>query len=267
MGCAFLPSAAGNVFGSLFGGVLFDKVAVDLEMPTFFWAIYVSIGLISIGNFLLYNRWISRKLGIIETKRNFFNSKLSYLGVYSLIGIMILAGISAGTTSYTGDDDRGKSGISEILFESTEIEAFSDEIQEGATSTFTIDIVEPNIRFINCTLTWKDEDDIQRLRAYENSPDTFTLDISMQNFSESASGSNVHGSSGEIIIDLAFDDEPEYFNYTGEYTFDVTLVTAGNYLPRLGPGVIGLTDNGNQFDLTVEYVYLTDQITPGNNTE
>lgn len=260
MGYAFLPSAAGNVFGSVFGGVLFDKVAVELQMPSLFWAIFVSIGLISIGNFLLYNKWISTKLGTFETKKNFFNSRWSYVGVYSLILIMVLAGFSAGTTTYTGnqvDDDRDKVGP---FFEVSETVSFSEYLDEGTSVSFPMDITYPNVIYFNVTLTWTDEPDMQRIiRTYENNPESFRISVEMENISaQSASGSNVHGEEGRIEMDLEFEGKPVFLNNTGSYSVTVELLESGNFVP--GVGIIGFTDNGNDFDLMVEYTYLTDQL-------
>ncbi|MCD6383605.1 MAG: MFS transporter, partial [Thermoplasmata archaeon] len=56
MGYAFLPSAIGLVFGSFVGGFLYREIAVNMQMPRLFWAIFISIGLATIFNFLAYNR-------------------------------------------------------------------------------------------------------------------------------------------------------------------------------------------------------------------
>jgi hypothetical protein len=267
MGYAFLPSAAGNVFGSLFGGVLFDKIAVDLEMPSLFWAIYVSIGLISIGNFLLYNKWISTKLGTYETKRNFFNSRLSYAGIYSLIAVMILSGISAGTTSYLGDDEEGEEGEGRPLFEISETIAFSEYIADGDFMEFPISVNVPNVIHFNVSLTWMDEPDTRRIiRTYENNPDTFRVSVDMENITTmSESGSNIHGQPGSLEINLAFEGKPVFFNNTGTYSILVELLEAGDQFP--GVGLIGFTDAGNDFDLVIEYTYLSDTESGGGIIE
>ncbi len=239
---------------------MFDKIAVELEMPSLFWAIYVSIGLISIGNFLLYNKWISSENGIVTTRKNFFNSRLSYVGVYSLIGVMVLAGMSAGTTTYTGDETDEEDRRNGSFFSNTEIVSFSEYLNEGGTMEFTINITYPNLTNVNLSLSWTDEPDSRRIiRTYENDPDSFRASIGMVNLTrESVTGSNTHGQPGSIEIDQAFSGQVEYMNYTGEYLITIEMLDAGDLFP--GVGVIGLTDQGNSFDLIVEYTYLTDRI-------
>lgn len=259
MGYAFLPSAAGNVFGSIFGGILFDKIAVGMEMPSLFWAIYVGIGLFSIVNFLIYNKWISGKLGMREIRRGFFNSRLSYVGVYSLAAIVIIAGLSAGTTTYYPPDENGGGRDSDrILIEKSVLLSVSETLQEGSTYSMPLSIAESNVKYVNITLTWTDEDDLRRvIRTYENQPDQFSVALEMANVSrQSESGSNSHGSPGIIELNLEFEGQPDYMNYTGEYTIDVTLVDAGDFMP--GIGIIGFTDTGNSFEMVVEYTYLAE---------
>ncbi len=259
MGYAFIPSAIGNVTGSLAGGVLWDAIAVGKEQPSFFWAIYVAIGLITIANFLIYNRWISIKKGTAETKPSFFNSRYTYIGIYSLVVFVIILGMNVGRTAYVGVQEGGEEDI--ITYsEITISERMTDTLSEGDSMTFSFEVIDPNVIFFNISLTWQDEDDIQRLRTYENEPDTFKLSIEMTNItSVSNSGSNTHGSEGTIELDLSFNGEPENYNWTGTYNVIVELVSAGDFSPGVGVGLIGFGDTSNSFELVVDYTYLSEE--------
>lgn len=257
MGYAFLPSAAGNVFGSIFGGAMWDWLAVGNSQPYFFWAIYAAIGLFTIGNFLMYNKAFGKKSDDADRpRRTFWNSKFTIIGLYALIGIVIFAGISRGTLDYSlfngdSDDDR------EIIYEeSSVVISESGDLDEGNSVDFPVTMEEENIRFVNATITWMDEPDIRRIRNYENQPDTFTLTISAFNQTISNTGSNTHGSEGSVTASLELSDEDMLNNGTNQFVVTVTLDQCGIYTPGIGPGLIGLTDNSNSFDLSIEYTYL-----------
>jgi len=119
MGYAFLPSAAGNVFGSLFGGVMWDTLAVGNGRPSFFWAIYAGIGLFTIGNFLLYNKAFGKKRDDIDrSRRTFWNSKLTIMGIYIMIIVVIFAGYGTERLNYSpftnGDDGPDEARYEEV---------------------------------------------------------------------------------------------------------------------------------------------------------
>lgn len=259
MGYAFIPSAIGNVTGSLFGGVMWDNIAVANEQPSLFWGIYVAIGLISIGNFLIYNQWIKKKKGIVETVKNFWNSRITYVGLYSIVIAIIIIGASLGTTTYvgSGENDDGQQDIK--YFDQSSRISTSDYLQQGQSVTIPIELEESNILSFNLTLTWEDESDIPgrpRVRQYENQPDSFSVEVEMANFTESYTqqGVNTVGSEGSIEINIDFEEIPDHTTYTGIYNVTITMQNAGNYQANLA--FLQLTDSGNDFDLEIEYRFL-----------
>ncbi|OYT46775.1 hypothetical protein B6U90_00150 [Thermoplasmatales archaeon ex4484_6] len=262
MGYAFIPSAIGNVSGSLAGGVMWDNIAVAQERPSLFWTIYVAIGLFTIGNFLLYNKWIKGGRTTTGERRTVWNSRASVIGVYSLVGVMIVLGLSSGTTTFIGGEDSEEGRGTYQWEESSVTVSFSEEnLAEGDSTIYPVEIPYPNIVRINITLTWSDEDDIQRLvRTYRNEPDTFLLGVEMSNMTEvSETAANEHGSEGVIGISLLFDpvEDPfdeESFLHTGMYNITVSMMDAGNYNNRFS--LMGFNDPGNGYRLVIEYRYL-----------
>jgi len=140
----------------------------------------------------------------------------------------------------------------------TETLSDSGELQEGDSRTIPVGSTGQIIKNITATLRWTDEGDIRRVRLYENQPDTFSLSLEgpTSNISETRSDENPRGGQGEISVQATLTDEQinEIKDLEG-WNIIVSLDDAGMYLPRLGPGVIGLTDSGNTFGLTVEYEY------------
>jgi hypothetical protein len=259
MGYAFIPSAIGNVTGSTFGGIMWDNIAVAREQPALFWALYVGIGLITIGNFLLYNRWITKKKGILDDRRSFWNSRATYAGIYSIVIAIVIIGASLGTTAYVGGYDNEKDDMDMVYMDQSTTVATSGQLVEGSMAMFEVEVEELNLIFFNATLTWDDENEPPgrpRIRQYENQPEEFKIEILMENLTQdySVQDVNVVGSQGNIPISIPLNGTLDYADYTGTYTISVTLVNSGNYIPNIG--VLALNDPGNSFDLLVEYTYL-----------
>lgn len=262
MGYAFLPSAVGQVTGSIFGGMLYDGVAVNLEKPSFFWAIYVAIGLISIGNFLIYNRWITKKKGITRKKRTFFSSRLSNVGVYGLVVIVLFGGFSAGVTQYIGGKDAPDEPDFDIkmfdLMKGAPI-FISDYATEGQPHEVVQNISEKMVASISFRLTWTDEEDagwIGPAPVRENQPDTFTVIITGPTAGLTAheTGSNTHGREGVIqfVVEVPVQID-EALNGTGDWEIFIE-VDAGDHEPVMGLGM-KFTDSGNDFTLEMTYEY------------
>lgn len=136
------------------------------------------------------------------------------------------------------------------------------QLAEGASDTININS-EPGkyIKSVKVTVTWTDEPDIQRIRTYENNPDTFTVTISGANETASATASNTHGQQGTVTTELEFElEELEAIIETeGEnYGFEITisLDEAGDLYPPVG--VIIYTDTSNAYDYTMDIVWLTE---------
>ena len=256
MGYAFLPSAAGQVFGSLAGGVLWDKIAVARDKPSLFWAIYVVVGLISIGNFLIYNRWINSKKGIVTKKRSLFSSGWSNAGIYCIVILVLFAGFSAGTTEYIGDDDETVIHVFSVDDYDT-MSGFSDEIkgtlQGGGSETTTIPIqLEEGqlLRSVTFELTWRDEADPNAL--LENKPDEFSLSVMGESGEhvDSDSGSNPQGGEGKITVTFDFEhDAADSLNGTGNWEVEIRLENCGDSEGRLA--IWTQEDNSNEYALGV----------------
>ncbi len=155
------------------------------------------------------------------------------------------------------DDNADLSWMSDLPLESA-TDTQEGKLIEGSSTKFTIPGSERAIKEVRATLTWADEPDIRRARLYENQPDSFTLAVTSMdgNITETITGANSADGKGSLLVQVSLtDEEIDQFKDSGEWSVIVTLDSAQNYEPRLGPGLIVLTDNGNDFSLTMEYDY------------
>ncbi|MEA3557722.1 MAG: CPBP family intramembrane glutamic endopeptidase, partial [Candidatus Thermoplasmatota archaeon] len=132
----------------------------------------------------------------------------------------------------------------------------SMNLDEGQSSEYALNSSSKNvIDSVKVTIRWDDESQIpvNRLRPYENQPDTFNLTIMGQNISAIAEASNPPGGTGSIILEV--DVQKDYLNEVmGHFnlTVTVTMKNAGMWVPTIGPGIIVLTDHGNEYDISIE---------------
>jgi hypothetical protein len=139
----------------------------------------------------------------------------------------------------------------------------SGYLDEGMGMLLTYYSTQDNyIKEISVTVTWTDEEDIQRVRTYENQPDTFTVTITGANTTASYQDSNPHnpqGGEGSISTELSFstDEISQIIDSEGEsyeVTVEIFLNEAGNF--RLPFGPIGYEDPGNDYQYDIEIIWL-----------
>lgn len=309
MGYAFIPTGIGYVLGSYVGGILFGSVAETWEMPKLFWALVVSVGLMTIACLVLYDRRVAVREAVgvapatgdggeeirppdVETvevmaecpacgtalegadlcpscgaaaadpptgkggpgKRAwlpFGGLSIDHVAILAIvmIPVILLAAASGGTNTYFEEDDgeggghAGTSGeLSNITYDK------SGHLTEGESHGYTYD-TGGDVHRAMFTLTWTDEADETLM---ENDGDTFTLSVtSPGNETKSDSETNEHGSEGKIVIEFSL---PVDLGIQGGWNVTVTLEDAGEQW-ILGAGVVGLTDDSNDYTLIVEMEY------------
>ncbi|MGA1848130.1 MAG: hypothetical protein ACMUHB_02205 [Thermoplasmatota archaeon] len=181
--------------------------------------------------------------------------------------IMLLTSIIFGGLGGSGSSE-GNGGDHDILqglVLQKGTTAQSDELQESGS--VEIEVPENDIIIKNMTvkLSWSDESEPPgrpRVRRYENQPDTFSLRVAQSNGNSSSdSGSNRIGSPGtlEVTISLEDDELSELYKAgtagNGTWLVEISLTDCGMWIPVLGPGLIGLTDSGNEFSVSIDYEY------------
>ncbi len=274
MGYAFLPTAMGSISGAVIGGVIWDWVAVGLEKPSLFWAIFLSMGILTIGNFLIYNKYIMKKKGLEVPRYGFFYSKWTVFGTWAVVPIIILVGFSLNNVDYIG--------LMEDTDTTPDFDIRSYKEVDGVTHTFNGQVSENEafleeytlnkpedgslINSISFRLTWTDEDDIRRIvRTFENEGDELGISVLLPLndetgqvliSAESELTRNTHGSSGEVTLQVNIGHvDLESLNGTGVWEISVICGDCGD-LKAPTPALTMYEDTGNAFSMTVEVVYL-----------
>ncbi|MBN1389982.1 MAG: CPBP family intramembrane metalloprotease [Candidatus Thermoplasmatota archaeon] len=181
----------------------------------------------------------------------------------TLVVLIVLFSISAGlgvkdlsaiSPSDTDEEIQGEIDLTKYYKEET---IFQDiqTLNEGSSQNYNFSSTRDTIvQKISVDLTWSDESNppATRIRPHENTPDEFRVLISYLNTSIEDSGENPEGSPGDIHLEVVFTDQMIQ-NATGDYDVyvDVFMVSAGMWVPAIGPGIIGLRDSGNEYSISV----------------
>ncbi len=179
-------------------------------------------------------------------------------GVIVLLLMLTTAMIFRGEASAETDisnDEVDLSWMSDLPLESG-TDTGSQKLNEGSVAVFNIQGTGRAIKGIRATLTWEDEPDIRRARLYENQPDSFEVEVVSPdgNRSDSKAGANPIGGEGNINVQMILtDEEVDLYKEADNWTVRIIMTEAKPYEPRLGPGLVVLTDDGNDFDLKIEY--------------
>ncbi len=267
MGASFLPSAVGVITGSIFAhGVLYENIAAVGERPKLFWAIMVSIGVLTVALLMIYNRiYGTRGAPAVEPtgqkgfRKKFMSSNLSIVVILLLIPGFLTMGYLGGYNTYyrdlAGTTEEGRALID--LDDYDTIAGFSDEItgslQDGEydTSVIPIQLEEGQyLRSITFELTWRDEADPNPL--LENQPDEFRLSVSDESgeHTDSVAKENSHGSQGSITFGFDFGHAAaDSLNGTGNWEVEIKLENCGDSEGRLA--IWTQADNSNEYDLAV----------------
>jgi MFS family permease len=263
MGAIFVATGVGIVVGPTVMGVWYLYFVKTAHMPKLFGTAIVAVGLLTLGAFILYNRWINKLAKeedpSFQQDTSIWTKVVSALIAFLFIPIIIGIGYAGGTDIFYGEED-GDDGPRLTDWSKYEIMAgnqitLTGHLQENSETVEAIPVDESNVISITFILTWTDEDDIQYgPRTYENEPDSFTLQVQAPDGNESRdSAMNPQGGTGEIIITMEYDpDIDPYMNGTGTYNVTIELGDCGDYFSN---GPIGFTDTENSWDLAVEYGY------------
>jgi len=186
------------------------------------------------------------------------------IGVFLLMLLtsIIFGGMGGSTGSDEGGDDKDfLKGL--ILKRGTT--AREEELAESGSIEIEIEEIGIIIKNMTVKLSWTDESEppgLPRLRRYENQPDSFSVQLTESNGNTTTErGTNPMGSPGTIEISVSLEDSELGELYragasgNGTWSVEVTLVDCGMWTPVLGPGIIGLTDSGNGFSLSIDYEY------------
>ena len=244
-----------------------------MAMGRLFWAIIASIGLISASAFMHYDRHYNKKKKIKSKAKGFskafnrypFISKVSANIPILMIPVILIIGFSF------GPDPIYRGVLSEEVFEDNIIDekiwtslnksfSFNGELDEAKSVSYDISL--SNISYIDqivLNLSWADEPDIRRLRRFENTGDTFSAKIIIDNkVVDEHRCTNMHDQSGKINLRY---DTAGFTNKIGcNANVEIELVKCGNFYPVLGFRLISIEDSYNTFNLEIDVTYMVSNV-------
>ncbi len=237
MGYSFLPLAIAGVAAPIAGGFLYYHVAENLGMGRLFWAIIASIGLVVASAFIRFDRYFNNKQ----------KSKIPAAAPMVLIPAFIILAFSLGPEplyreSQTEEETEAGWTLNNQTF------SHDGRLNEMESVRYNISHEEMSIDSITLNLRWTDEEDIRRLRRYENRGDTFSAEIIIdEKIVEQKSNTNPHGDAGSIDL--------YYRNLTSTASVEITLKQTGDQHPVLGNELIIVEDSSNTYILEVIVSY------------
>jgi len=270
MGFSFIPLAIAGSTAPIIGGFLYFYIAENMAMGRLFWAIVASIGLVSASAFLHYDRHYNKKKK--RKSKGFFKevyripiiSKFSANIPILLIPVILIIGFSIGPDPiYRGPlaqediQDDIIDGISWTYLNETY--SFDEKLNEAESISYDLSSDVSFIDQIALTLSWSDENDIRRLRRFENMGDTFSAKIIIDDkVVERYRCTNIHGESG--IINLRYESDSFTDELGCNAYVEIELVKCGDYYPIFGANIISIKDSSNTFNLEIVVTYMVSNV-------
>ena len=116
------------------------------------------------------------------------------------------------------------------------------------------------LKYVKIEMTWEDESDppgLPKIRNYENQPDEFSVSIVSPNNTAIISQTDNSGSiKDENALSIA---EIEGSFGEGNFTLNIKLMSAGDWVPSNGPGLITYRDDENSYELILTMTHLEDE--------
>ncbi|MEA3559304.1 MAG: hypothetical protein U9R75_08635 [Candidatus Thermoplasmatota archaeon] len=195
------------------------------------------------------------------------DKKVRNVGFLVLL-LMIITSILFQGSGSSGGEDPGPKTIDPFKDVPLLSGSISDGVELSVGESYTVTIAEEGrvIRNMSIGISWQDESSPPGFAPFhKNEPDSFSITItSPYGETDGDSGSNGQGSAG--TLEAAVNLNKTYLSSfmeegpagSGNWTVEVTLVSAGDWVPQYLPGVIDFRnkdDPGNSFSLSVEYEY------------
>ncbi|MBS3778513.1 MAG: MFS transporter [Candidatus Thermoplasmatota archaeon] len=270
MGYSFLPLAIAGVTAPIAGGFLYYTIAEGMGMGRLFWGIVASIGLIAASAFLHYDNYYNSKKKMKAGGKNLFkfipknrfNSKIISNLPLIFIPLILIVGFSFGADPIyrgvlseeeeliNGEDPKEKKW--EV---SKEQISYKGNLREGKKVSWGI--LPPQngiIDSVDLKLTWEDEPDIRRIRLFENTEDTFSMRLLINN-SEIIQSSEAKVNDDVSRIHLFYDAERDNISKKENGKVEVELRDCGDFYPRFGIGLISIEDSSNSYDIQIDVIY------------
>jgi MFS family permease len=268
MAYSFIPLAIAGVAAPIVGGFLYYYIGENMAMGRLFWAIVASIGLVSASAFIHYDRHYNKKNEIKSKDKGFFKvfdrhpiiSKVSANIPILFIPVILLIGFSLGPDPIYRGVLAQEDFQDDLIDEKTwtylnKTYSFDGQLDETESISYDLSSDVSFIDQIALSLSWSDENDIRRLRRFENRGDTFSAKIIIDNkVVERYRCTNTHDESG--IINLKYDIDSFTDEIGCNANVEIELVKCEDYYPVFGANIISIKDSSNTFNLEIVVTYM-----------
>jgi len=269
MGFSFIPLAIAGTTAPIIGGFLYYFIGENMAMGRLFWAIVASIGLVTASAFIHYDRHYNKKKKLKSKDTGFFKafdeypfiSKVSANIPLLFIPVILIIAFSLGPDPiYRGvlaQEDIQDNIIDEKKWTHlNKTYSFYGQLDEAESVSY--DLSSSNVSYIDqitLNLSWSDENDIRRLRRFENMGDTFSAKIIIDNkVVERYRCTNTHDESG--IINLKYVSDSFTDEIGSNANVEIELVKCDDYYPVFGANIITIKDSSNTFNLEIVVTYM-----------
>jgi len=262
LACIFISTGLGQLIGGFVHGLSYNHFAYNEQRPQVYIATVITVGLLTLVAFMWYNRRqmadFLQKDPTYRPDTGIWTKPVTMVVALLFIPITFWGAYAAGTMDLVlegeGPDELTDWTEYDIVTGSV---SFSEYTGEASASDTTFDITAVNVIDVTFTLTWADEADFSP--RHNNEPDEMALEVFSPDGRDLDADyrSNPVGGRGQVSIVVTFDpDEDPYTNGTGEWLVNVLVGTCGdNVLWRPSIGLFDQPDNGNQWDLDVDFRY------------
>lgn len=246
MGYSFMPLAIAGVTAPIVGGFLYYYIAENMGMGRLFWAIVATIGLVSASAFMYYDLHYNKK-----KRKTRFSANIPLLFIPVILIIAFSLGPDPIYRDVTPDKDLLEDAPDEITFTYVnKTYVFNGKLDETKSISYDISFEQMSIDSIDLDLRWSDEEDLRRLRKFENKGDTFSAKIIVDDKTvDRDSYTNMHDKLG--FINLRYD----YNRYTDKQSsnakVEIKLTECKDYYPVFGFDLISIEDSTNNYELEI----------------
>lgn len=253
MGYSFMPLAIAGVTAPIVGGFLYYFIAENMGMGRLFWAIIASIGLVSTSAFIYYDIHFNKEKR--KNKSRFF-ANIPIL----FIPIILIIAFSFGPDPIYRGNPSNEDELEEIVDRNNltyrnETYYFDGQMDETEFISYDLSSKDSYIDKINLKLSWSDENDIRRLRKFENKGDTFSASIIIdEQIVAKDSITNEHDKQG--CLNLKYDSNEVETFHNSNAIVEIYLEECNDFYPVIGLNKLSIDDSSNTYELEIMVYYI-----------
>jgi MFS family permease len=269
LACIFISTGLGQLIGGVVHGWWYDEFAYNQQRPQVYIAAVVAVGLVTLIAFMVYNRRqmaeLVREDPTYRPDTGIWTKPVTAVIVLLFIPITFWGAYAAGTMDLVIGPEGPDEGTDWTKYDVvTGSQVFSEYTAENSPADTQFTIGEVNVIEVTFTLTWTDEPDATI--RHVNEPDEFALEVFAPDGRDFSTDSrfNPQGGTGQVSLSVDFEpDEDPYINGTGDWTVTVLCGQCGDHvLWRPSSGIFDQPDNGNAWNLDVDYRFYSKPVSP-----